>query len=102
MGGFKPNTDVFLRLYRCVLQPQCEQNQIDTSAPANHVFATSLGPIKTDASGQATYTLRSQTTDPKTEFAVFTDDMLSGGNPGGILSRGKAWFCTTKTGCKTE
>jgi hypothetical protein len=102
LGGFKPNSDVFLRLYRCVLRPQCEQNQTDSSGPANHVFATSLGPIKTDASGQATYTLRSQPTDPKTEFAVFSDDMLSGGNPGGIFSRGKAWFCTTKTGCKTE
>jgi hypothetical protein len=96
---------VSLRLYRCTPEPDpnrpgkqfCNQN----SSSPNHIFAATLGPVKTDAAGQAVFVLPSRSSDPKTEFAVLTDDMLSGATAGQVFGKGRAWFCTTDDGCKT-
>ena len=98
LGGFPRNQPAVLRVYRCDNQPR-GGNPLACQDSDNRVYVTSLPPIQVDGSGRAKVSLRSLPSDPKTEFALLSDDMARrvqqthfiGGDADSV---GKAWFCT--------
>jgi hypothetical protein len=101
LGGFPPGQPATLRLYRCEVQGGCKDSD-------KRVYVTSLPPIAVDGAGRAKMQLHSRSSDPKTEFALLSDEMITrvqaaGGifdDDGGV---GKAWFCTAAAPtCTTE
>jgi hypothetical protein len=94
LAGFAKNADIPLRLFRCI-----PQSASDCLSGSTHTYATTLTG-KTDSSGQGVYSLPTRSSDKPGAYVVLIDDMINNGAQ--VFNRGKAWFCTTKTGCKTE
>jgi hypothetical protein len=105
LGGFARNKPATLRLYRCDTQHgggrACNDND-------PRVYVTSLPPVDVDGSGHGRTQIKSDSSDPKTEFAVLSDDMARSLAQNHLIRDdsdgvGKAWFCTAPAPtCLTE
>ena len=75
LAGFQPSSTVPLYLYR-----QCDES------PLCFNYATQLSTVRTDARGEANYTLRTQRDDPLGTYLAFVDKSIDPLGSDGLFS----------------